>query len=231
MGKLADVFLQDAGKPGEKPEEKQAGELDLFLIPVQEVDEEICLESQYSFSQVAKGSDRIVIGRINTDVGLEGLIEDLQPGNKLYIPSPRFIAALKQLLEGSCKDTISFPSIREEFEKIYFSTNYHRVSRKHLEIRKETANSKPVYILRNLTERRVNGEISSGMPSVMVYDREKKSSDELAFDKEIVLADGMIINLGYPPNPLVKYPVRLEVSLKTPEEKKRNRTSKMAPFY
>ena len=231
MGKLADIFVQGTGNPEEKPENKQVGELELFLIPVQEADNETCLEPQYSFSQVGKGFDRIIIGRINTDEGLDGLIEDLQPGNKLYIPSPRFIAALKKLLEGPCKDTISFPSIKEEFEKIYFSTNYHRISRKHLEIRKETANSKPVYTLKNLTEKKTNGEISGGMPSVMIYDSEKKSSGELDSDKEIVLADGMVINFGYPPSPLVKYPVRLEVSLKTREEKRRNRTSKMAPFY
>jgi len=231
MGKLTEIFSQDAGKPEEKPKEKQAGELDLFLIPVQEAGKETFLEPQYSFSQVAEGFDRIIVGRINTDEGLEGLIEDLQPGNKLYIPSPRFIDALKKLLEGPCKDTISFPSIKEEFEKIYFSTNYYRVSRKHFEIRKETVNSRAVYILRNLTEKKTNGEISSGMPSVMIYDPEKKSSGELDSDKEIVLADGMVINFGYPPSPLVKYPVRLEVSLKTREEKKRSRTSKIAPFY
>lgn len=231
MGKLTEIFTDGSKKPEEKPENKQVGELELFLIPVQEADKETCLEPQYSFSQVANGFDRIVIGRLNTDEGLDGLIEDLQPGNKLYIPSPRFVAALKKLLEGPCNDTISFLSIKEEFEKIYFSTNYHRVSKKHLEIRKETVNGRAVYILRNLTEKKTNGEISGGMPSALVYDPEKKSSGELDSGKEIVLADRMIINFGYPPNPLVKYPARLEVSLKTPQQRKESKTSKMAPFY
>jgi len=203
MGKLADIFLQDAGKQG-KPEQ-----LELVLVPVKEEGKENYLDESYRLC--LRDNQTIIVGRLDDD----NLEEELRRKDKVFIPSPRCIPSLAPLLSNS-QDTILFGNIKEEYHQICEDTHYHRISREHLAITREVND----YVLKNLSEIVNVGRILNPNPSVIVYDPLTKSSAEVHSDG-IVLRDGVVIRLGYLPNPLTKYPLALSVRIKGPLERTR----------
>jgi len=202
MGKLADIFLQDAGKPEEKPEQ-----LELLLTPKRVEGQENYLEEFYRFCLQDKQT--IVVGRLD-DNNLDG---ELRREDKVFIPSPGFIPSLAPLLANS-QDTVLFGNIYKEYHQICDERHYHRISREHLGITRDVNG----YVLKNLSEIINAGRISNPNPSVIVYDPLTKSSEEV-HSEGIVLRDGAIIRFGYLPNPMTEYPLAVSVTIRDITEK------------
>lgn len=203
MGKLADIFLQDAGKQG-KPEQSE-----LLLIPRREEGQENYLEESYRFCLQDKQT--IVVGRLDDNK----LDEELRRKDKVFIPSPRFIPSLAPLLANS-QDTVLFGNIYKEYHQICDDMHYHRISREHLGITRDVNG----YVLKNLSEIINAGRISNSNPSVIVYNPLTKSSDAV-HSEGIVLKDGAVIRFGYLPNPMTEYPLTFLVRINNPLKRTR----------